>query len=222
MGLRYFLKIVHKRIWIVLLIPLISTIATAFISFFILQPQYEASATIYVTSNNYKSATPMAIEDIMISQQLIKDYRELIKSRSITKVVLEQLSITELSPGDLAKMITANLKNETRILEIKVTDTDAIRAKTLVDKLSTVFIDKIKALMKVENIDIIDSAEIPEAPIKPRHFVNIVIAFIMSTFLSISIVLITDYMDDNIKTEEDVEKYLELTVLGTIPVSNIK
>lgn len=222
MELRYFFKILYKRIWVVILIPVFVCAVTAFLSFFVLQLQYEASTTIYVTSNYNKSSATMAIEDIMLSQQLIKDYRELIKSRSITKAVLEQLNIKDLTPAEFAKKITADLINETRILEIKVIDEDPVRARDLVDKLSTVFIQRIKDLMKVENIDIVDSPEIPEAPVRPRHTVNIAIALITGVCLTVSVVLIIDYMDDTIKTEEDVEKNLELAVLGTIPVSNIK
>lgn len=221
MELRYFLNIVSRRIWIILFVPLVSALIMACISFFVLEPEYEACSTIYVTGKNYSSEVPIEFEDIMISQQLVKDYRELIKSRSITREVLERLKITDLSPKELANKITANLKNDTRILEIKVVDSEPARAKALADMISTVFVEKIKVLMKAENINIIDSAEMPEVPTKPRHFVNIAIAFIMGIFMSISIVLVHDYMDDTIKTEEDVEKYLGLTVLGTIPVSDI-
>jgi capsular polysaccharide biosynthesis protein len=53
--------------------------------------------------------------------------------------------------------------------------------------------------------------------VKPKPMMNIIVAFIIGLFIAIGIVFIVEYLDDTIKTTEDVEKYLGLTVLGTIP-----
>jgi capsular polysaccharide biosynthesis protein len=220
LELKYYMNAIYKRMWMVILIPLVSVIATVVFTFFLMKPQYEATTTLYVVSSNYKTSAPIAYEDILISQQLVKDYRELIKSRSVTETVLDQLKITELTPDELSKKITVNLKNETRILEIKLVDYNPERAQILAENLSSVFISKIISLMNVENVDVIDHAEIPEDPVSPEPLVNILVALITGLFLSISTILILEYSDDTIKTTEDIEKQLGLTVLGKIPVTD--
>jgi len=61
--------------------------------------------------------------ELLKNQQLVKDYRELIKSKLIVKTALEELEITDMSPERLAANITVDSKNDTRILEVKVRDT---------------------------------------------------------------------------------------------------
>ncbi len=221
MELKNYMNVIFKKLWIVLLIPFITVAAAAGLTFYLMEPEYEASTTIFINGNNFDSTIPIMYEDILISQMLTKDYKELIKSRSVTKAVLDQLAITGLTPDDLAKKISVELKNETRILEIKLVDTDPRRAQLLADKLSNVFIEKIKDLMKVENIEVVDSAEIPESPISPNPYLNIAIALVTGIFLALCIILIMDYVDDTVKTAEDIVKQLGLTVLGTIPLSDI-
>lgn len=219
--MKNYMNVIFKKLWIVLLIPFITVAAAAGLTFYLMEPEYEASTTIFINGNNFDSTIPIMYEDILISQMLTKDYKELIKSRSVTKAVLDQLAITGLTPDDLAKKISVELKNETRILEIKLVDTDPRRAQLLADKLSNVFIEKIKDLMKVENIEVVDSAEIPESPISPNPYLNIAIALVTGIFLALCIILIMDYVDDTVKTAEDIVKQLGLTVLGTIPLSDI-
>jgi capsular polysaccharide biosynthesis protein len=48
--------------------------------------------------------------------------------------------------------------------------------------------------------------------------VNIIIAFIIGLTLGTLIILAIEYFDNTVKTPEDVEKYLDLPVIGTIPI----
>jgi capsular polysaccharide biosynthesis protein len=78
--------------------------------------------------------------------------------------------------------------------------------------------EKVADIMMVENIQIIDTAELPEAPVKPNKLMNIAIATLLGFMLSTGVVFLVEYMDDTIKTPDDVQKYLGLSVVGTIPV----
>lgn len=209
--------------WIIIVLPLIAAGVSAYVSFYILAPVYEANTTLYVINKKADTQiSALAYNDLMVGQMLVKDYRELIKSRTVTKSVINDFKLKDLTPEMLADEVSVNAKNDTRIIEIKVQDTDPVRAERLADKIGEVFISKVMELMKVENVSVVDKAQASKVPVKPRPLINITIAFLAGLLAAVGIIFLVEYMDDTIKTSEDVEKHLGLTVLGIIPVFNIE
>jgi capsular polysaccharide biosynthesis protein len=221
-GIKTCLNIIIKKIWIVVTIPLLVAVVTAVINLYILVPVYESSVTFYVINKDSDSRIKMGYDDILASQQLIKDFRELIKSRSNTKAVIERLNLADLTEEELAKKITVNLKNDTRLFEIKVRDTSNLRAKEIADEVGSVFQKRVNDLIKLETLDVVDEAEVPLKPVSPKPLVNIFIAFATTLFLVASAVFLMEYLDDTLKNLEDVEKLLGIKVIGIIPDLDMK
>lgn len=222
MELKQYFNIILKRVWILILIPVVTGGASAYVSLFVLNPVYESNTTLYVINKSQDPRSPIAYNDIMAGQSLVKDYRELIKSRLVTAKVIEDLKLNNMTSGALANKISVNSKNDTRLIEIKVQDVNPQRAKEIADRLAAVFVDKVIELMKVETVGIVDTATVQDAPVAPKPAVNIVIAVFAGIMASIGIILLLEYLDDTVKTSEDVEKQLGLTVLGAIPMLEIK
>ena len=222
MEIKTYLNILIKRLWLIVLIPFLAAAVTAVINLYVLQPVYESSITLFVMNKDFDSGTKLVYDDILASQQLIKDFRELLKSKSMTKAVIEQLNLVDLTEEELAKKITVNLKNDTRFLEIRVRDTSDVRAKEIADKINSIFQGKVMDLMKLETLEVIDEAEIPLKPVSPKPLVNIFIAFITALFLVTSAAFLMEYFDDTLKSAEDIEKCLGIKVIGIIPSLNLK
>lgn len=222
MELKQYLKIICKRLWLIVLLPAIAGFASFYVSFYVLTPVYESNITLYVINKKADPQLAIAYNDVMVGQQLVKDYRELVKSRTVTGSVIRELQLKGFTPESLAEKISVNSKNDTRIIEIRVQDQNPVRAKDIANEVGYEFINKVIDLMKVENVSIVDSAQTPSEPVKPKPTVNIAIAVFTALLAALGIVFLIEYLDDTIKTSEDVEKYLGLTVLGTIPVFSIK
>lgn len=219
---KQYLNIIFKRYWIIIIIPLIAAIATAVVNYYILEPVYECSTTLYVINKNYDSKLPVDYYGIMAGQLLVKDYREIIKSRTVMDTVIRELELSIEDPRALAKQITVNLKNDTRLIEIKVQALSPKEAKDLAETVSTVFIKRILDIMKVDNISIVDNAEVPLKPGGINPLLLTVISFALGILAAISLAFLMEYFDETIRTVEDVEKNLGLTVMATIPSFNIK
>jgi capsular polysaccharide biosynthesis protein len=208
MQIKAYLKIVIKRIWIVILIPLLASGVTAAINLFALQPVYESSMTFYVMNTE---------DEELESQQLIKDCRELIKSKLIIQAVIDQLNLVDLTEEELAKNITVNILNDSGFFEIKVRDTDNVRVKTIIDKISILFQERFIDLFNIKTLHVIDEAKIPSEPTSPRPLMNTFIVFFLALFLAISAIFVIEYFDDTIKNVEDAEKILGIKVIAIIP-----
>ena len=223
-DLKQFLNSVYKKLWFLISLPILSCIVTVILSAYIIIPVYESSSTLYIINKTTDTGVKNNINynDFLTNQMFVKDYRELIKSRSVTKEVIEELRIKDLSPGVLAGKITVSMKSETRVLEIKVRDSNPIRAKTLTETVSKIFAKKSISLMNVDNVNIVDYAEVPQEPIRPKPLRYGVYALFLSFFISVCIIFLIEYFNDKIKTSEDVENYMGLTVIGIIPLLKAK
>ncbi|MDF2520154.1 MAG: hypothetical protein K0R84_782 [Clostridia bacterium] len=206
----------RKRLWVILLITIVATLAAAIISFWVLEPIYEANTTLYV-GKNISSEGAMVYQDIQLSGQLVKDYRELAKSRLVSNIVINELRLEDTTSAQISDMLEVNLKSDTRIIEITAQHTDPEFAKMVANKVADVFKRKAVELIEVDNVQVIDVAEVPEEPIKPNKLTNIAIGFILGFMVSLGLVFLIEYLDSTIKTPEDVEKYLGAAVIGVIP-----
>ncbi|MGA1865320.1 MAG: GumC family protein [bacterium] len=71
--------------------------------------------------------------------------------------------------------------------------------------------------LKASNIRVIDPAEVPRRPIKPRKALNIFLAVIVGLMSGTALALFFEYLDDTVKTPEDLKRYFDIPFLGPIP-----
>jgi len=81
---------------------------------------------------------------------------------------------------------------------------------------------RINEAMELGDIRVIDEARIPKDPIKPNKTLNLAIGGILGIMLGVMLVFFMEYMDNTIKTTDDIERYLGLPVLGLIPKVTLK
>jgi len=217
LELRDFLHILSKRIYVLVLLPLFAGfVAYIFCTIFLL-PVYEANTTVYVISKSTDPQAGYSNNDLVVSQQLVKDYQEFIKSRIVIENVMQDMQLEGVSYENLSKRITVKRKNDTRILEIAVRDTNPYLARDIAEKVTITFKEKVVELMNIENVNILDTARVPDYPVSPDTSRSVLFSFFAGLLAAIGLILLIDYMDNTIKSPEDVAKYLKLSVLGNIP-----
>jgi capsular exopolysaccharide synthesis family protein len=67
------------------------------------------------------------------------------------------------------------------------------------------------------NIGVIEIAIPSETPVSPRRFMTVAAAFLLSTLFGMGLALFLEYLDDTIRTTEEIENYLQLPALAAIP-----
>lgn len=217
LDLRQLVQIVIKRWWIIAVCTLVSAIIAGIVSFFFIEPVYQSSTTLYIGKKTDQK-NEIAYNDILLDSQLVKDYRELVKSRLVARKVLEELELDDLTIEEFSGKLGVDLKNDTRVIQITARDIDPALATAIVNKVADVFQEKVVEVMQVENVKVIDRGEIPDKPVKPNKKMNIAIAFVLGLMVGFGIAVLLDYLDNTIKTPDDVKKYTDLPVIGTIPV----
>ncbi len=210
-----FAILINKLAIIVLAAVLGAAVAFTFTKFLI-SPVYQARTQVLVKSTSLTTTDQIKVSDLQSSNYLTKDYMILIKSNPVLDKVIADLGL-DMSSSALAGKIHVSSQTDTRILTIAVNDKDPIMAKKIADAVREASKTRIHEVMGMETVENVDEAILPESPISPNTKMNTLIGFMLGFVIAIAVIIIRFMLDDTIKAQEDVEKYLGLSVLGLIP-----
>ena len=216
--LRELLEILLKRKLLIILMTVLCTVAGGVYSVFLITPMYNAETTMMV--NGAKNMTDIAssldIGSINLSQKLVVTYGEIVKSRIVLEQTIDSLKL-DMTYEQLLRKTTAQQVGGTEILKIAVQDEDPAQAAVIANKISDVFVKEVMRILKVNNVETIDKAIPIEKPVNVKTALNTAIAMILGLMMGVFTAFVLEYMDNTIKTENDVQKHLDLPVLGLIP-----
>lgn len=212
------LQVLKKRILIIILTALIFAAGSGVYSFFIADPVYQATSRLYILT---QSTSITSLADIQMGSSLATDYLELIQSRPVVEKVIRNLGLDEDYESMLGKLTVEN-PADTRILNISVQDTDAATATEAANEFSKVAKKQISEIMKTDEPSVVEVAHTPDDPVKPEKAKNVIIGFLLGAILSALVVIVNYMMNDSIKSTEEIERYLGLNTLASVPFDGKK
>lgn len=202
-----------KKALIILAIGLLGGCVACAATRFLMTPVYTSTSSMLVLT---KETTLASLADLQMGSQLTNDYQVLITSRPVLQDVIETLGL-DMDYVDLERLITINNPSDTRILEISVDYNDPVMAAQIVNELSNTASSFIGDKMEVVPPKTIEEGEIPTEKTSPSMVKNALIGLLLGLFASAGVVCVMTIMDDTIKTEEDISRYLEISTLASIP-----
>lgn len=215
-SLRELFQTLKKRLWLIVLITIIATTVSGVLSFFFLTPIYQNSTQILV--NQAKSEQQLYNpNEVQTNLQLINTYNVIIKSPAILDLVQKELKL-DRSIEALNEQIQVNSEKDSQVVSITVQDEDPVLAAKIANTTADVFKEEIVKIMNVDNVSILSTADVPSepSPVKPRPLLNMAIALVVGMMTGVGLAFLLEYLDNTIKTEQDVERLLELPVIGSI------
>ncbi len=216
MDLREIIKILKQNLLIIIAVIIWAAMLGAVVSIYVLQPVYEASATMIVNKSNDEKKQETTYNDILMTQKLVKTYGVIMQSNTVLERVIDALSL-DMDTSKLRSMLTITSVNETEVLKITVRSKDPELAARVANEITKQAPLEIIRAVKAGSVEIIDEATVPTEPVKPDIKMNIVIAAILGLIASIFVILLRYYFDDTIRTEDDIVEKLNLPVLGVLP-----
>ena len=215
-DLREYFAIIKKRFWIIALITVVAMVVSGVISFFMLSPVYESKSTLIVNTEKNEETQMITGDQFSVSQKLAVTYGEIIKSRAVLESVISNLKL-DSEYEDLVEQITVSPVKDTQIISISVQDTNPKKARDIANEIPKVFEKEVKRITKANDIQVIDKAILPQGAIKPNKMMNVAIAAVLGMMIGLFVVFLIEYLDNKIKTPQDIEKHLGLSVIGVIP-----
>ena len=204
-------RVIWKKIWIVAIGFIAGAILTFGVTKFFITPQYRATSSIYIFDKSISS-----LADIQIGSNLTSDFRYIAVQRDVIQSVIEELSLNT-SVEQLSSSVTVTNPSGTHILEISSTNPSPVVAANIANSLSDKVRDAIADIMNTDRPSVIQRAVVPTRKASPSTTRNTMIGAIVGALLMIGIITVQYLLDDTIKTDEDVKKYLQLDTLAQIP-----
>ena len=209
------LKLVEKWYWVALA-GFVCMIGMLLYTNFCMTPQYKATSKIYVRNNK---GSVLDVSDLQISNYLTNDYKEVFNNWHVHEAVNEKLGL-DYSYSKLSKMLSITNPTNTRILYITATSPNPKEAQSLANAYAEVAREFISVKMDTSEPTSFEEALLPSAPSSPNKTRNAFIGLILGCLIAVGIITARYMMDDYIRTEDDVEKYLHLPVLGIMMMQN--
>ena len=209
------IEALKKRWAMIVLITLIATLLSAVVSIFLIKPQYEASTKLFIGKEEGSNES-YDNNDIQMYQKLMKTYSQMIQTKDLLNKSVEK-SKTDLKVEEVSGGITVIPVADTQILEIKFKSTSKEDAKKIIEAVTDEFMITSKELVPNGNIQIIETVELPQNPVSPNKKMNIAIAFLLGLMVSVGLVFLLEFLDNTFKSKEELERELEIPVLGVIP-----
>lgn len=216
-SLKEIFDVVRKRLKLIFLLTIGAGIVAAIISFFVLTPVYESSSQFIVNQSQENEIGYIDSGTIRTNVELINTYNVIITSNAIMNEVVEELNLPYTSET-LAKNIQVSSEQNSQVVTVTVKDPSPERATNIANATVTIFQDKIPELLNVDNVQILTEAytKADPTPVEPKPKLNIAIAIVLGLMVGVGLAFLLEYLDTSITTEEDVEKSLDIPILGVI------
>ncbi len=180
---------------------------------FMITPMYSSTAQLYVVSKDGISQ----LTDLTMGTQLTQDYMAIVETRTVLDKVIRNLKL-DMDYKELSEKITVENPADTRIMEISVSDPSPKEAKRITQELTEVTAKTVSSKMDVKAPTIIENAYLADSPDSPK-FIEKYVDWCDSWFCFICRGSYVRYiMNDTIRKEEDIEKYLGINTLAKLPL----
>lgn len=212
---------IKKHTLLIIILGLLAGGIAYGISSFVLTPKYDSNATMIISNSTNEDSQNMPQANVELGQiqankALISTYSEIVKSRGIADKVISNLNL-DMDYGEFSEKVSIEPVKDTQIISVKVVDTIPERAQDIANETANIFKDSIGDIMKVDNVQILDGATLPERPSSPNIKKNTAIGVVLGLILGVMISIFKELADTTIKTQDDISNYFDLPVIGIIP-----
>ena len=193
----------NKKVHIVLIVAIFMVIGIIYTMAFV-TPKYQSSTTLLLakvsntTGTQTQDIDTITTTEITLNSKLVSTYSELVKSKNVIRTVRANLGINA-DEEEIRQGVNVSSVKDTELIEITVTNKDAIYAAKIANEIAKVFTDKIKEYYNISNVYVVDEAEVTNTPSNVNHTRDIVIFIFVGLVVAVLYVLIANMLDTTIK-----------------------
>ena len=227
MELRDYLNIFFRWFWLIFLGTLVAMGASyIMLRYFTPSTQYQYESTATIVIGNDELASRLGPEPLRLMQET---YSEIARRRPVTQNVVEELGLP-ISAEDLSELIVTGTVGNTRLLEITARYNTGQGAADIANavvvqlqqaQIQPTALTNTGGLEQTGAIFILSEAQPSETPASGPYLI-IIVAGILGMGLTIGFVLLIEYFDNRIRSENDVTRNLGLPVLGVVNTQQVR
>lgn len=180
-------------------------------------PKYEAKATLYILKQD--ASKTAASSDFSTALNVVNDCAYILRMESVLDEVIEELGLNT-SYGALRSRISTSNPEETRILEVRAQALTPDLAVKIADSVCRIGTQRINDSMGFKQVRIAEEAQYNPIPCNKPGLKNYALIGMLAMVAVFGVYVVLYLLDDGIHSDDDVQRYLGLSVLGRIPDLN--
>ena len=210
-------RVLLRKWWLIAMTALIATAIAIGVTKFAITPKYQSQAMIYILT---KTTSVTSMVDLQIGEAITGDFEIIATSKPVLDAAIEEIKRAEnvtFTRKDIKDMLTITNEDDTRILMIRAIHENPEYACWVANAIADATSERMAEIMKSDAPTTVERAEVESVPVSPSLLKNAVIGFMLGTIAICGLLLVQFIMDDTIKTEDDIERYLGESTLVMIP-----
>ncbi|MFD4009180.1 polysaccharide biosynthesis tyrosine autokinase [Brachybacterium atlanticum] len=216
---RQFLTILKER-WRSALLGGLVVLAAVVAATAVQTPMYESTTRTFVQPQAGASVDELNTGIVLAGQQ-IASYSDLVTTPLVLDPVIEELGLSTTS-DELARRVTATVRPDTLIIEIKAKDEDPAVAAALADATAASLGTSLESLGSSSGtpaigLTVVSPAVESTSPASPSILMNTAIGLVLALATAVTIALLRDHFDNRVRRVEDVEKAVDHPVIASVP-----
>lgn len=203
-------NLLRRNVWLIVGLTLLGGVIAFSVSSFILSPTYEASSTVFIRPR--VNDGQISTGELAANARLANTYAEIARSNA----VLRNVSVSGFSVNEIRESISITAVRDTEIMRFSSTTTSPTASAAIANQVVNAFINEVYEIIEIENLYIIDQAEVNPQRVGPNVLLNSLIGLVLGGMISIGVIFIMIMLDRTISGRDQVEALLEVPVLGEI------
>ncbi|WP_085172182.1 polysaccharide biosynthesis tyrosine autokinase [Mycolicibacterium iranicum] len=222
MNLQDFIKVFRAR-WLTICVTVVIAVFAAVVVSLLTTPLYQAKSRLFVSTTTGSSVAEV-YQGNRFSQERVASYVQLLMGETLAQRTIDKLGL-DISAGQLQEKVTASAKLNTVLIEVRVLDASAVRARDIANTLSDEFVAMVAELempaggVRPEARVVVEQrASVPQSPVVPETGRNVLIGLALGVLLGIGLAVLREMLDNTIKSREDFERLTGSGLVGSVPL----
>lgn len=212
------LRLYMRRWWCLIIAMVIGGLLSGLFTAFFVTPMYVSAGSLYAenTTDIVTTTTDINLSEVMVRQELVKTYAEVLTSNVFLKKVATESGLG-YNHEQILSMVSMTDKSNTEILVISVTSANPQHAYIIAQTIINLASEQIMAIVEGGNVKILDEPEYPQAPSSPNILRNVEIGVFAGLLISLVLVFAIEMLDNKIKDADVISESFKYPVLGEVP-----
>jgi capsular polysaccharide biosynthesis protein len=213
-DLLHLIKLVLRKWILVGAITIVVAIIAGGYAYIMLDDTYSANSSMLVQAQDTETSD---YQNLLTGQRLVDTYKEIAISNRVLEELVTRIDDETISVSSLRNMITVSSVNDTLIVKLSVETKDPELSKEIANEAVSIIQELSQEFNGLQEVEVLDTAQTPSNPSGPNRLLYIAVGILLGGMIGVGLVLVIEFMDKHIRTPKDIETYLGLKVLGTIP-----
>ena len=214
MTLLELFQLLRKHIKLLVVLPIVCTVAMAGVSFFMMENTYTASTSMYILARESSAGGSTSYTDLSASQMLANDVATLLQSDVVQDGSAKKLGLKSLN----GYKVSVSSETTSRVITLSVTGKDAEGVARVANAIAEEVSEVAQNVQMAQSVNVIDRADAPTSPSGPNRTLYVAVAFLAGLFAAVAIIVLIDMLNTRVRSSEDAEDLLGISVIGRIPV----